>query len=391
MGQNSQIKRSIKKRKEAAIKSAKIAKENYQKTLTPNIYLDESGNTGHNIIDLDQPIFTLAGTLHTKLESERLLSLLNCNSPIEAHFKKLRKTKSGQEGIIRLLENRLINSDLVRVELINKDYMITGKIVDILIESSMHFEGHDLYIDGKNIALTNMWHICMPYFCGQSNVHTMKTAFIEMIRKQGTTEINSFYDCIEQMKHACSDEKFKSSIDLITSTKKHIARILKTIDKSALDPSIPALFNQCVLWGNIYPKGIKLIHDDSKPVEQQQEFLKLFMNLTKKEIEIGYDRRKFKLPLKVLSLSFSSSHLHPQIQVADIISSSIAYWASCKNRQSTDDIFFKSLDRLNLEKLLSPHCLWPTDSVTPESLNTEFSGGLNPADHAASFISTQVN
>nr|WP_202119764.1 DUF3800 domain-containing protein [Pseudomonas otitidis] len=348
--------------------------------------MDESGNTGHKLTDADQPIFTLAGVKHTAQQAERLLRLLECRSPLEAHFKNLRRRKSGQDAILRLMRHSLINPEMVRVELLHKKYMITTKIVDLLIETMMHKNGHDLYLNGQNIALSNMLHCCMPAFCGQDLVDAMNNAFISMIKQQGDDEIASFYSAVENLRDSSSSEDFKSDINLILKTKTDIKETLNSIDKSSLDPSIPAFFSQCVDWGNMHPKGFHIIHDDSKSIEQQKELLSLFMDLTQKTIELGYDRRKFKLPLKALSLKFSNSQGHPQLQVADIIASATSYWAKGKERGEADDYLFQELDKLNPSKLLSPMSLWPSTHVTPEKLGTIYDGGLNPADHTAYFL-----
>lgn len=386
MSKNSQAKRKIKIEK-AKIKERIVkAKINYDKSQTTTIYLDESGNTGHNLTDIDQPMFTLASTKHTAIQAERLLRLLECKSPIEAHFKNLKRRKSGQDGVVRLLKHSLVNPGLVKVELFNKKFMITTKIVDILIETMMHSNGHDLYLNGGNIALSNMWHYCMPAFCGEKDVDSMHSAFVKMIKTQDDNDIETFYQSIELLIENSKSDDFKNDLAMILSTQSIIKDIFVDIDKSTLDPSIPAFFSQCVNWGKVHPKGFHIIHDDSKSIEQQQELFALFMDWTQKNIELGYDRRKFNLPLKGLSLKFSSSQLHPQIQVADIIASAISYWANGRERGEKLDYFFLELDKLNLDKLLTPTRIWPTLNVTPETLGTVHKGGLNPADHTAYFL-----
>lgn len=386
MGQNSQARRQAKINKANNAKKKIQARLNHLSTITPQLFLDESGHTGHNLTDLDQPIFTLAGTVHSTVEAEKLLKLLNCRSPIEVHFKKLKKTKSGREGIAKLVNSPLINFDHVKVELVNKDYFITGKIVDLLVETMLHAKGVDLYINGQNIALANMLHYCMPQFCGQENVTQMQQAFVLMIRDQTETQITHFYDMLERMKLRCSHTEFNETLNILLDTKDEIADILTGIDKSALDPSIPAFFSQCVLWGDIYKKGFHIIHDDSKSIERQRESLKLFMDLRKKSIEVGYDRRKFKLPIKGLSFNFASSHAHAQIQVADIISSATSYWAGCKAKGKIHDELYEMLDNSNIPKLISKNSIWPSTDISPTELKTVYSGGLNPANSTASFL-----
>jgi hypothetical protein len=112
------------------------------------------------------------------------------------------------------------------------------------------------------------------------------------------------------------------------------------------------------------------------------------MDWTQDTIELGYDRRKFNLPLRGKSLKFSISeeHVQLQLQVADIIASSLAYWANGVSKDETDDYFFLELNKLGLDKLTTKNKIWPTLNVTPKSLGTEYDGGVNPADNMAHYL-----
>ncbi len=385
MSRNSKARREkklAKKRDKLRVSRAKVYAE---KSIIATIFLDESGNTGHNIADKDQPIFTLSGCKYSNIEAEKLLALIGSKSPKEAHFKNLKRRKSGQDGIVRLMCHKFINQDRVKVELLHKNFMVTTKIVDLLIEHMLHLNGHDLYENGGNIGLSNMWFCCMPTFCGIDRVQCMHESFVKMIKIQSEDSIDDFYKTVEELKSNSISEGFKDDLNMLMDTKHYIHGALNGIDKSSLDPSIPALFSQCVAWGDVHPKGFHVIHDDSHSIENQKILFGQFMDWTQSSVEIGYDRRKFKLPLKGKSLKFSSSESHPQLQVADIIASSIAYWADGVARDEKDDYLFLELNKLNFNKLIT-NKIWPTQDVTPSDLGTIHDGGLNPADHTAYFL-----
>lgn len=385
MSRNSKANREkkvAKKRNKLRVSRAKV---NAEKSIIATIFLDESGNTGHNIVDKDQPIFTLAGCKYSNLEAEKLLNLTGSKSPIEAHFKNLKRRKSGQDGIVRLMCHKLVNHDHVKVGLFHKNFMVTTKIVDLLIEHMLHLNGHDLYENGANIGLSNMWFICLPTFCGIDRVQNMYESFVKMLKVQSEDSIEDFYQTVEELKSNLISEDFESDLNMIMATKHYIHDALSGIDKSSLDPSIPALFSQCAAWGEVHPKGFHVIHDDSHSIESQKMLFGQFMDWSQSSVELGYDRRKFKLPLKGKGLKFSSSETHPQLQVADIIASAIAYWADGVARGEKEDYLFLELDKLNLNKLII-NKIWPTQDVTPSELGTVHDGGLNPADHTAYFL-----
>jgi|GEM_PF-356701 len=386
MSRNSQVKRKKKIADKKKKRSAELANTASESLKVATIFLDESGNTGSNIIDENQPIFTLSACKYTEQEALRLIELTGSRSPKEAHFKQLKRKKSGQDGMVRLMKHSLINKSRVKVESFHKKFMVTTKIVDLLIEHMMHLKGQDLYLNGANIALSNMWFYCLPTLCGEETVHKMYKSFVKMIKFQTIDFIEQFYSDVEALHDTCSSDSFRADIDMILSTKYIIADALDGIEKEALDPSIPALFCQCLNWGEVHPKGFHVIHDDSQTLEKQKSLFAQFMDWTQDTIELGYDRRKFNLPLKGKSLKFSSSEKYPQLQVADIIASCLAYWASGVSRDEKDDYFFLELNKLGLDKLTTKNKIWPTQDVTPKSLGTVYDGGINPVDNMAHFL-----
>lgn len=390
MSRNSKIKRDAKKAAEKRRTNQKKALDLLEKQKIPNVYFDESGNTGSNLLDPDQPVFTLASCVFSDEEAELLISLIGSKSPNEAHFKNLRRRKSGQEGIIRLMSSRIVNTKKVNVNIFLKEFMITTKIVDLLIEHMMHLMGEDLYLNGRNIALSNMLYFCLQTFCDTESVKEMYKSFVVMIREQEQVNIDAFYTAVEKVKESSSNEKFKDDVDLILTTKNCIQDALEGIDKFSLDPSVPAFFAHCVLWGDSYPKGFHIVHDDSHSIEKERLLFSQFMDWTQAEVELGYDRRKYKLPLKGKSLKFASSEDHLQIQVADIIASSFAYWAAGISRGEENDFLFLELSKLKLDKFVGNNKIWPTMDVTPKDLGTVHDGGLNAANYTPFFLHNAV-
>ncbi|MGR6503657.1 DUF3800 domain-containing protein [Shewanella sp. Koi 1] len=390
MSKNSKSKRDAQKKAKEHLQNQKQDLATREKQKIPTIFLDESGNTGSNLLDQDQPVFTLASCIFTEKDSEKLLALVDSNSPHEAHFKNLKRRKSGQDGIVRLMSSKLLNTKNVKINIFLKEFMVTTKIVDILIEHMLHLMGEDLYLNGRNIALSNMLYYCLPSFCDKDMVQSMYKSFVVMIRDQKQDDIDNFYNSLEKVKESSSNEDFKEDIDFIMATKNCIHDALNGIDKFSLDPSIPALFSHCAQWGDAYPKGFHIIHDDSHSIEKQRLLFAQFMDWTQDEVELGYDRRKYNLPLKGKSLKFASSKDYSQIQVADIIASSFSYWAAGVSRGETEDYLFLELNKLNLDRFIGHNKIWPTLDVTPKDLGTVHDGGLNAADYTTFFLEKAI-
>ena len=386
MSRNSQQKRAKKNALKVKGANQKAERLRVKMNTIATIYLDESGNTGSNLLDQDQPVFSLASCSFTEKEAQLLSDLVGSQSEHEIHFKRLKRRKPGQDGIIRLMKHALISPDNIKVNIFHKRFMITSKIVDTLIEHMLHMRGEDLYINGQNIALSNMLFYCLESFCDEAKVTEMYRKFVLMIKERTPETISVFYSSVTEVKESSSQESFKSSIDQILETKGYIDGALAHIDKTTLDPSIPALFAQCVQWAQSFPRGFHLIHDDSHTVEQQKLLFAQFMDWTQETIEYGYDRRKFGLPLKGKSLNFESSHDHLQLQIADIITSSFTHWATGILRGETEEYLFVELNKLNLDRFIGHNKIWPTPDVDPKDLGTVHDGGLNAANHIPSYL-----
>lgn len=385
MGINSGVRRQQRLAKEKDKRREIAAEKEKRASMVATIFLDESGNTGANLVDKEQPFFTMAGVNFSQAEAERLLALVNSKSPKEVHFSNLKRRRSGQEAVLRLLEHSLIKKDNVKVCIYHKQFMVTTKIVDLLIEYMANETGFDLYENGANIALSNMLHYCMPAFCGEENVAAMQRLFIEMIKRKDAEAVNAFYESVEVLKQNSVNAKFNSDLDMILMTRNLVNDALSDVDRTNLDPLIPSLFSQCLEWGKEYPKGFHVIHDDSKTLEMKQVLFEQFMDWTTTEMELGYDRRKFSLPLKGRSLNFATSDSFPQLQIADVIASAVSYWANGVYGGEKDDVFFQELDKLNFRKLIVG-VVWPSLDVTPQALGTVHDGGINPADGSAYFL-----
>lgn len=65
------------------------------------IYIDESGNTGQDLLNQDQRVFILSSNNFNDSELNELKAIFNeCN---ELHFVKLKKSEKGRKAIIELL------------------------------------------------------------------------------------------------------------------------------------------------------------------------------------------------------------------------------------------------------------------------------------------------
>lgn len=128
----------------------------------PLIAFDESGNSGGNLLDSEQPVFVLA-SVH--LADDAAKEVVGRDAK-ELKFARLRRSAQGRKRILDILNSPALGAERVLVSGIHKHFMIITKMVDLLVEPLMHTTGFDLYNRGQTWA----WLTCGTSSCQSSSV-----------------------------------------------------------------------------------------------------------------------------------------------------------------------------------------------------------------------------
>ncbi|NOX09585.1 MAG: DUF3800 domain-containing protein [Gammaproteobacteria bacterium] len=344
------------------------------------IAFDESGNTGADLLYKDQPIFALASSNLSLDEARELLNLVKTPQAKEAKFSAIKKSNSGKRRIIEFLKQSTQYNKQIKTTIVHKKFMVTTKVVDILIETLAHRDGIDLYKDGANIALSNMHYYCMSLFCGKERTSEMLDSFIKMIRNKTTSSVDQFYYHAWQLYGATINKEYQVALSPILETEKLISEILVAVDSNSIDPAIPAFYEHCANWGDKFEHEFDVLHDTSKPLFQEKDTLEALMSKDKTYEKIGYDRRSYTFPLRANGVVFCDSKNDERIQVVDLIASSSGYWAKGLLEVNSQDQFWEQLNDIDLKQFVIG-TLWPTPEVDPAKLGTNTGGGINAVDH----------
>lgn len=344
----------------------------------PTIYCDEAGNTGEKLLDSDQPHFVLASNDYSIEEAEALLLHVASPQGGEPKFTTLKKTGAGVQRLTKLISDPRLNETRIVIVVFHKKYLVYTKLVDLITETVMHEMGHDLYKDGANIAMANLLYFCTPTFCGLEETNEMLEAFIDMIRFKESKHIEGYFQAGNKLLKACKDQEFQETLNPFFS--RHVFPIwFPSIGKLALEPAVPALFNQIVEWGRRKSERFEVIHDQSKPVLASEEiFRRMLAGPEEISKTVGYDRRKFQFPLRANSLAQGDSKIHPQIQLADTCAGLIAHYLKMRSLGKSDEIV-TLVEQMNCLKWVV-NAVLPSQDITPEQLGTNSGGGSNPID-----------
>ncbi len=348
------------------------------------IYCDESGNSGERLIEKKQPFFVLASNDYGQSEALNLLEHVRSHQGGEPKFKVLKKTPEGIRRLTRLFADPRLNNNRVVVDVYHKRFMVVTKMVDLIAETLFHEIGEDLYQRGANIAMSNMLYYCMPAFCGEDVTNRFLQSFVDLLRKRSDAHVDTFFEAGRAMVAASTSEDFKRDLWLFTEPNLFDSWF-GGIDQMPLEPAIPALFQHINEWGKRKLDRFSVIHDSSKPVLASQELFESMLAMSgETSALIGYDRRKFKFPLRAISLEQGNSAEHPQIQIADLCAGAINHFLKCQEAGEMDDLAILIRDLCCFDWAING--VFPNPEVTPKDLGTDSEDGVNPVDSMVAYL-----
>lgn len=355
------------------------------KRTTENIYIDEAGNTGQDLLNAAQGVFVLASNNYSDRELRILSSLFsNLN---ELHFIKLKESNSGRIEILSLLDHPLIIEKHINCFIAHKAYVATAQIVDRLIEPVMYDKNIDIYKGGTNIAMANfIYHLGMGQIWDKLIFERMLKAFMEMMRKKREEDIEEFYNSLEVLSNH-PNTKERDLIDPILESKHQIQEILHSIDKFALDVTLSGFYILCDKWYKKTKNKLRIIQDDSKQIEHYKEHIDFTTKLKIEQKNIGYDSRRMIYPTQISALNLVPSDSSLGVQISDILASSIAFMYNNKNTKQKN--FVEKIKISKLVNLTNHYTVWPNEKVTPEQLEMNKGEGENILDFLAMHMLTK--
>lgn len=349
----------------------------------PIIAFDESGNTGSDLLDLDQPVFILSSVRLTNSQAVELKNLIKSPAK-ELKFNRLKKYGKYHSQILELLNHEFISADTVNIGVFHKAYCICAYTADRLVEPLVYRTGMDFYEGGENIAYTNLLYFCTPAFCDNKIFKKYQVAFLTMFQKRDKKSIDDFYSVVKSLIDSSKDEKYKDALLPILESHQIIDDILDGWDNNNFDTTLSSFINIIDYWGRKTTEHFDAFVDNSKALQHFKHYVDRVKSINI-HTEIGADRRTLQLPLKLNDIIFTDSKENVAVQIADLIAGAANhYFRSLADPNLEDELSIKIGESKISNLLNSP--VWPTPSVTPEDLDTVHNGKTNVLDSMTNLI-----
>lgn len=325
----------------------------------PTVYADESHSTGENLLDPAQPVFCAAGICVDDELARQVVDCVKATLPSghgEPKYTSLSKTPMGREVLLSAFGS--LADATIKTFVAHKQFMVTVKMVDVLVVELGHDNGYNMYADGSAFSLANLLHACGPVMGDAAAFDYMLQTFVGAARKRTRASARDLFAAIAAYQDTTCPEFSEVSVILQhTEAQAHdiIAAIASGAVQDNLDPALPCLIELCRGIGQIIG-DFALVHDESRIVERSTGTL---LNLDKLPDLHRPGQRLERLP--ATSIEFSDSSSVPQLQIADWVAGAVRQWATQKVT-GQPDAFAEELDAVVMTWWLGG--IWPDpDSI----------------------------
>jgi len=163
---------------------------------TVTMFLNESGYTGPDLINRDQPFFTLASTNVSEGDARSLLTSCFGARTQEVKFAKLAKSARGRAAIVEFVS--ALDRGSFAFFSYHKQFLLSAYLIDFWLEPMMHEDGVNLYERGANIALNNVSYLTLGTCLGLDRRRELFRQFQVMTRDRTPFAFDSFWDSLER-------------------------------------------------------------------------------------------------------------------------------------------------------------------------------------------------
>lgn len=343
------------------------------------VAFDEAGNTGQNLLDLDQPVFVLASVSLDRAAAEELLARV-VPFGVEAKFSRLRRSSEGRSRVLDFLNSEAVSMDHLRFAVFHKRFMVVTKIVDMLVEPLASLRGHDLYARGENLAMANLIYTVTGPNCGHAAFDRFLGYFVAMVRSKSSATVTRFYAQVDRMREANRELGYDPVLGLIAATRPVVDIEVHENDTIALDPAVSAFADLAAQWTATLREPFDIVHDRSKPIEHEKEVLESLMTTAEAPRVFEGPGPPRQWPLLSTGITFADSRDVPQIQLADLVSGAVSTVFAAKAKGVKDD-FALAITATPLGQA-SFEPVWPSSKVTPDELDGDLrKGGGEAVDY----------
>jgi hypothetical protein len=322
------------------------------------IYCDESGFTGNNLLDNKTPFFAYATVAVNNKEAKVFVARVIKDYNIQAgelKFQKLIKYSRGRQAITHILKSF---SSQAKVSVNNKKYNLACKFYEYIFEPTISSQNSIFYNLNFHKFIA---HVLYLHFDQNSDhAEDIFNDFYSMMRFNddrdlsyifGKLDLPNISPPLDIIRRFCIHQRdpINAELDRLKGT---------GVGKWILDLTDSALFSLLCEWGKEFNQ-LDVFCDTSKPL---QENIGIFNAMVERDdkifVEVAGDKHAMSFNL-INAPQMVESKLYPGIQIADIFAGSFCF--VCRESSNGNHDAYPKEWTQYLDKCISPYSVMPNN------------------------------
>ena len=321
------------------------------KTMT--IFSDESGYTGPNLTNRDQPYFVLATVSFEEHEARAIRnSLFSSVRAQELKHSSLARNRRQHSMVLEYLKYLQSRPHRFKMYVTDKEFATVAKIVDYLVESAAHNTGVDIYSNGYAFKFANELYYLLTSRETSAYRSALLARFEGMMRYGSRIRFDEFFDFIEK---PVASRELDAALEVVRATRRVlVAEEVLRVGPGALDVSFTTALNLMAEWRRETDRDFNLVHDMSSPMVKETRLWEALTDRSLGPETIGFGPKTMSFPIGVAKTSFENSKSWVGLQLADVLAGAVARSLTARKRGETDPyVKLISETALNLPALSS--------------------------------------
>lgn len=278
------------------------------------IYIDESGYTGADLLNKDQPFQAASAISIAEDDAKAIVAefFLNSNAS-ELKYRDLAKRKRNWERLYLLQKALLENFDCVTY-VCDKKFILILHFLDYAVEPFYYDRGIDFYQDGCNYSLASLVYYAGPTLIGKENLDDILYIFQSAVKSKSEVSVSALVQKVKAIRWQELPECFGP---LALETESCIDAI-KTENVST-DAALIVLLSLINRLEEVVGEPYSILHDRSKNLEQYSNILQKMASHDAQVEFYGTELATTRFPLHLHQVSQVDSRDYLGVQLADIL------------------------------------------------------------------------
>ena len=285
------------------------------------LYFDESGFTGYNLLDDKQPVFAIAST---DLDSSIAKNILDEAFPRyqgeEFKFSRLWKSTRHRDRFPEFGRRVGAYPSRTFIWRVDKKFTVLTKMIDYLIEPQAREAGYDFYADGFCLNYANYIHFGLENYVSKTLHSDLLHAYQQFSRNPTHNSLRKLRIDLERFSIEAG-EPMSEYLELMAVGARHFTKYFNVETFGGSDElqltSMVAIVGH---WRNLYSEDFEIEHDESSNFFHRiDDWRKITNSNVPNQLHPSASGTLYQFPLRVISTKSVDSKKSASIQLCDVL------------------------------------------------------------------------